>query len=62
MNEVIGNYIKGTQINKTQGNYQDVFNPAMGNVRAKVCMSTKVEVDEAKIGSKRYQKYPDRSR
>ena len=34
MTEVIGNYIKGTQINKTQGNYQDVFNPATGNVRA----------------------------
>ena len=47
MTEVIGNYIKGTQINKTQGNYQDVFNPATGNVRAQVCMSTKAEVDEA---------------
>ena len=47
MTEVIGNYIKGTQINKTQGNYQDVFNPATGNVRAQVCMSTKEEVDEA---------------
>ena len=40
MTEVIGNYIKGTQITTTQGDYQDVFNPATGSVSAQVCMST----------------------
>ncbi len=47
MTEVIGNYIKGTQITNTQGNYQDVFNPATGSVSAQVCMSTTEEVDQA---------------
>ena len=47
MTEVIGNYIKGTQITTTQGDYQDVFNPATGSVSAHVCMSTTEEVDQA---------------
>ena len=47
MTEVIGNYIKGTQITTTQGDYQDVFNPATGSVSAQVCMSTTEEVDQA---------------
>ena len=47
MTEVIGNYIKGTQITTTQGDYQDVFNPATGSVSAQVFMSTTEEVDQA---------------
>ena len=47
MTEVIGNYIKGTQMTTTQGDYQDVFNPATGSVSAQVCMSTTEEVDQA---------------
>ena len=47
MTEVIGNYINGTQITTTQGDYQDVFNPATGSVSAQVCMSTTEEVDQA---------------
>ena len=47
MTEVIGNYIKGTQITTTQGDYQDVFNPATGSVSAQVCMSTTEEVAQA---------------
>ena len=47
MTEVIGNYIKGTQITTTQGDYQDIFNPATGSVSAQVCMSTTEEVDQA---------------
>ena len=47
MTEVIGNYIKGTQITTTQGDFQDVFNPATGSVSAQVYMSTTEEVDQA---------------
>ena len=47
MTEVIGNYIKGTQITTTQGDYQNVFNPSTGSVSAQVCMSTTEEVDQA---------------
>ena len=47
MTELIGNFIQGKQSNLTGGNSQDVFNPSTGEVRAHVCMSSAVEVDEA---------------
>ncbi|NNE88119.1 MAG: CoA-acylating methylmalonate-semialdehyde dehydrogenase [Silicimonas sp.] len=45
--EEITNFIDGKRIKGTSGRFSDVFNPATGEVQAKVPLATKAEVDDA---------------
>lgn len=47
MSTVLGNYINGAQTPCGEGIQQDVFNPATGEVAAKVALSTVEEVHAA---------------
>ena len=42
----IGHFINGKEVNGTSGRTADVFNPATGDIQAKVMLATKAEVDE----------------
>ena len=44
--KTIGHFINGKEVNGTSGRTADVFNPATGDVQAKVMLATKAEVDE----------------
>ena len=41
----IGHFIGGTQVAGTSGKYGDVFNPASGEVQARVALANAAEVD-----------------
>ncbi|WP_116131648.1 CoA-acylating methylmalonate-semialdehyde dehydrogenase [Tropicimonas sp. IMCC34043] len=43
----IGHYIGGKQVAGTSGRFADVFNPATGEVQAKVALASKAELDAA---------------
>lgn len=45
--EEITNFIDGKRVNGTSGRFSDVYNPATGEVQAKVPLATKAEVDDA---------------
>ncbi|MEO9827342.1 MAG: CoA-acylating methylmalonate-semialdehyde dehydrogenase [Paracoccaceae bacterium] len=45
--EEITNFIDGQRIKGTSGRFSDVYNPATGEVQAKVPLATKAEVDDA---------------
>ena len=45
--EEITNFIDGKHVKGTSGRFSDVFNPATGEVQAKVPLATKAEVDDA---------------
>ena len=51
----IGHFIAGTMVAGTSGRYGDVFNPALGEVAAKVALASAAEVDQAvKAAAKAY--------
>jgi hypothetical protein len=41
----IGHWINGKHVKGTSGRFADVFNPATGEVQAKVALATKAELD-----------------
>ena len=43
----IGHFINGREIKGTSGRTTDIFNPATGEVQAKVALASKAELDEA---------------
>ena len=43
----ISNFIDGKRVNGTSGRFADIYNPATGEVQAKVSLATKAEVDDA---------------
>jgi len=45
--EEITNFIDGKRVNGTSGRFADVYNPATGELQAKVPLATKAEVDDA---------------
>ncbi|PLW78825.1 CoA-acylating methylmalonate-semialdehyde dehydrogenase [Cohaesibacter celericrescens] len=47
MTREIGHYINGKKVAGTSGRFADVFNPATGEVQAKVSLATKDELDAA---------------
>ncbi len=47
MTREIGHYINGKNVAGTSGRFADVFNPATGEVQAKVALATKDELDAA---------------
>ncbi len=44
--KTIGHFINGKEVNGTSRKTADVFNPATGDIQAKVMLATKAEVDE----------------
>jgi malonate-semialdehyde dehydrogenase (acetylating)/methylmalonate-semialdehyde dehydrogenase len=47
MTEVIGHFINGERVEGKSGRFADVYNPATGEVQAKVALATKDELDAA---------------
>ena len=45
--EELSHYVNGTLVAGTSGRFADVFNPATGEVQAKVPLASKTEVDAA---------------
>ncbi len=43
--KTIGHWVNGKEIEGTSGRYADVFNPATGDVQAKVALATQAELD-----------------
>ena len=47
MSRTIPHFVKGKGVDGTSGRFADVFNPATGEVQAKVALASKAEVDAA---------------
>jgi len=47
MSRTIPHFVKGKAVEGTSGRFADVFNPATGEVQAKVALASKAEVDKA---------------
>ena len=43
----IGHFINGREVKGTSGRTTEIFNPATGEVQAKVALASKAELDEA---------------
>ena len=43
----IGHWINGKHVKGTSGRFADVFNPATGEVQARVALASKAELDAA---------------
>ncbi|HVE02968.1 MAG TPA: aldehyde dehydrogenase family protein, partial [Rhizomicrobium sp.] len=43
----IGHFLNGTSVEGTSGRYGDIFNPATGEVQAKVAFATRSELRKA---------------
>ena len=53
--KTIGHWINGKRVDGTSGRHADVFNPATGEVQAKVALATKAELDAAVADAARAQ-------
>ncbi len=51
----IGHFINGKQVAGTSGRFADVYNPATGEVQARVALATKAELDAAVAAAARAQ-------
>ena len=54
--EEIGHFINGKHIAGTSGRFADVYNPATGEVQAKVALATPAELDAAVVKAAEAQK------
>jgi len=53
--ETIPHFINGKRVEGTSGRYADIFNPATGEVQAKVALATKAELDAAVADAEKAQ-------
>ena|SRR5579872_568902 len=49
----IGHFLNGTTVEGTSGRYGDIFNPATGEVQARVAFATRAELRQAVENAKR---------